>query len=153
MQYHHVERLNRRLVFNWYAKYFGGFVDLNNGVGMIKYIKLMIMMKKRLRMIGFKWLPIIISSNIEGYLTNRTIQNGKFIEDITNSDIYNNLKKEKYPALADMGRSDLLSEPITEIASTQFAIVDYDLPELYGELLDIDTSELKQELLMLENQI
>ena len=153
MQYHHVERLNRRLVFNWYAKYFGGFVDLNNGVGMIKYIKLMIMMKKRLRMIGFKWLPIIISSNIEGYLTNRTIQNGKFIEDITNSDIYNNLKKEKYPALDDMGRSDLLSEPITEIASTQFAIVDYDLPELYGELLDIDTSELKQELLMLENQI
>lgn len=153
IQHHHVERLNRRLVFNWYAKYFGGFVDLNNGIGMTKYIKLMIMMKKRLRMLGYKWIPFIISSNVEGYLTNRTIQNGKFVEDITHSDIYNNLKREKYPALDDMGRSDLLSEPITEIASTQFAIVDYDIPELYGELLDIDFTELKQEMLMLENQI
>ena len=153
IKHHRVERINRKLVFNWYAKYFGGFTDLSNSAGLTRYIKLMIMMKKKLRMLGFKWLPIIISSNVEGYLTNRTVQNGKFVEDIEHSDIYKNLKKEKYPALDDMGRSDLLSEPIADIANTQFAIVDYELPDLFGEILDIDYTELKQEMLMLENQI
>ena len=81
------------------------------------------------------------------------IHNSKIISEVEDSDVYANLKTERYDALVDMGREDLITMPINEILNTQFSVVDYDAQELYGELIEINGDELKQEMLMFENQI
>jgi hypothetical protein len=81
------------------------------------------------------------------------IHNNKIIAEIEDTDVYHNLKNERYDALIDMVREDLITMPINEILNSQFSIVDYDADELYGQYMDIDGDELKQEMLMFENQI
>jgi hypothetical protein len=111
------------------------------------------MMKRYFQLLGYTWIPIIISANLESRINNRMIHNSKIISEVEDSDVYANLKTERYDALVDMGREDLITMPINEILNTQFSVVDYDAQELYGELIEINGDELKQEMLMFENQI
>ena len=150
--HHKINTIGKKLVFYFYAKHFGGFSDLKH-VNLTQYLKMMIMMKRYFQYLGYTWIPLIISANFESRINNRMIHNNKIIAEIEDTDVYHNLKNERYDALIDMGREDLITMPINEILNSQFSIVDYDADELYGQYMDIDGDELKQEMLMFENQI
>ena len=113
----------------------------------------MVMMKKRLRLLGNKWLPMIISANVDGKLNSRLIHNGKFIDDVEQSSTYINISGDKYNTLVDMGRSELIITPLANLVNTQFNCVEFENPELLNQPITIDVYELSQEYLEFVDKI
>ena len=152
MKNHKISYITKSLVFYYYAKYFGGFNDLKH-ITLKQYMKLMVMMKKRLRLLGNIWIPMIISANLGGKINSRLIHNGKFIDDVEQSSTYINLSNDKYNTMIDMGRSELLISPLATLVNTQFNCVEYDTPELLNEPIMIDIYQLSQEYLEFVDKI
>ena len=147
-----VNRISKNLIFYYYSKYFGGFNDLNH-INLKQYIKLMILMKRKMEFIGYRYLPQIITANVEGRINSRTIHNAKFIERIENSSIYQNIRNEKFKTINDLDKGDLLINILSTLVNTQFTYVDFDNQELNGKAIEMDLDVLSQEFLDFVNQI
>ena len=147
-----ITRFQSQLVFYYYAKYFNGYRDLNM-LNRTQYLKLLIMLKKRLQYQNFIYLPQIISSNIESKLNARTIRNDKFLFKIESSPIYQSLINDKYSTLNSVNKEDLILNLLSTLLNTSFTFVDFDHPELTGEKIEINQDMVSDEFLNFLNQL
>lgn len=146
-----ITKFQSQLVFYFYAKYFGGYRDLNL-LTRTQYVKLLIMLKKRLYFQGCVFLPQILTSNLEGRLNTRTIRNNKFLSKIESSPIYQNLMDNKYEILKDTDKSMLILNILSMLINSKFTFVDYEHPENLGEIIEINQDILSEELMNFINQ-
>lgn len=147
-----ITRFQSQLVFYYYAKYFNGYRDLNM-LNRTQYLKLLIMLKKRLQYQNFIYFPQIISANIENKLNARTIRNDKFLTKIQSSQIYQSLINDKYSTLGDINKDDLILNLLSTLLNTSFTFVDYEHPEMTGEIIEINQNMISDEFLNFLNQL
>ena len=141
-----------QLVFYYFAKYFNGYRDLNM-VTRTQYIKLLIILKKRLYFQEYVYLPEILTANIDGKLNSRTIRNDKFLTKIQTSDIYQSIMSNKYSILHDIGKDDLILKILSRMINTKFTVVNYDHPEQLGETIEVNQDIISEEFLNFLNQL
>ena len=141
-----------QLVFYYFAKYFNGYRDLNM-VNRTQYIKLLIILKKRLYFQEYVYLPEILTANIDGKLNSRTIRNDKFLTKIQTSDIYQSIMSNKYSILHDIGKDDLILKILSRMINTKFTVVNYDHPEQLGETIEVNQDIISEEFLNFLNQL
>lgn len=147
-----INKFQVQLVNYFYAKYFGGYRDLNL-LTRKNYLRLLILLKKRLIFQGFVYLPQILTGNVEK-LNKRTIQNHKFLVKIENSSVYNELVNQKFSTLEELNKSNLILNLLSTILNTSFRLVDYSSPEKLGEKIEINNPDiLSDEFLNFLNQI
>ena len=152
MEHTNVNDISKILVFYYYANIFNGFDSLNN-ISKKCYIKLMIMMKKRLALMGYILIPQIISANLEGRVNNRIIHNTKYNENIKNSPVFINLVNEKFPSLKTTDKEMKVISLLNSIITSRFSIVDYNAPDYTGKNLEINSDTMTQEFLDMVNSI
>lgn len=152
MEHTSVNDISKILVFYYYANIFNGFDSLNN-ISKKCYIKLMIMMKKRLALMGYILIPQIISANLEGRVNNRIIHNTKYNENIKNSPVFINLVNEKFPSLKTTDKETKVISLLNSIITSRFSIVDYNAPDYTGKNLEINSDTMTQEFLDMVNSI
>jgi hypothetical protein len=147
-----ITKFQTQLVFYFYAKYFGGYRDLNM-LNRTQYLKLLIMLKKRLQYQNFKYLPQILTANIESRLNSRTIRNDKFLTKIETSAIYQSIMSDKYSTLGDINKSDLILNLLSTLLNTTFTFVDYDRQDMLGETIEVNQDMISDEFLNYLNQL
>lgn len=147
-----ITKFQSQLVFYYYAKYFNGYRDLML-LNRTQYLKLLIMLKKRLQFQSCVYLPQIISSNIESKLNARTIRNDKFLTKIQSSSIYQHIIEDKYSSLNDIGKEDLIINLLSTLLNTSFTFVDYDNKELLGQTIEVNQDIISDEFLNFLNQL
>ena len=113
----------------------------------------MIMMKKRLALMGYILIPQIISANLEGRVNNRIIHNTKYNENIKNSPVFINLVNEKFPSLKTTDKEMKVISLLNSIITSRFSIVDYNAPDYTGKNLEINSDTMTQEFLDMVNSI
>lgn len=147
-----INKFQVQLVNYYYAKHFGGYRDLNL-LTRKQYLKLLVLLKRRLQFQGLIYLPQILTGNVEK-LNKRTIQNAKFLMKIENSAIYQTLVNEKFSTLEELKKSKLILNLLSTIINTSFTVVDYDNPDKLGEKLEIVNPDiLSDEFLSFLNQL
>ena len=147
-----ITKFQSQLIFYYYAKYFGGYRDINL-LNRTQYLKLLIILKKRLQYQKFVYLPQILSANIENRLNSRTIRNDKFLTKIESSSIYKSIVNDKYSMLTDLNKSDLIINLLSTILNTTFTIVDYEHPDMTGKIIEVDQDAVSDEFLNFLNQL
>ncbi len=149
---HKINKLQMELVNYYFVKYFGGFSDLN-ALKRKQYLKLLILLKKKLQYQGLVFLPQILTGNIVK-LNKRTIQNSKFLNKIEGSSFYQSLVHEKFPTLGELGKENLILNLLSTLLNSTFTFVDYDMPDRLGEEIEIKNQDvLSDEFLSFLNQI
>lgn len=152
LEHHEINKFQVQLIYYFYAKHFGGYQDLNL-LTKTQYIKLMVLLKKRLQYQGFMYLPQLISGNIER-LVKRTIQNKKFLDKIETSSVYQSIIKDKFGILSETNKSNMIINILSTLLNSSFTVVDYDFREKLGENIEINTPDiLSDEFLNFLNQI
>lgn len=147
-----ITKFQSQLVFYFYAKYFNGYRDLNL-LNRTQYLKLLIMLKKRLQYQNFLYLPQILTANIESRLNSRTIRNDKFLTKIETSAIYQSIICDKYSTLADVNKSDLILNLLSTILNTTFTFVDYVRQDMLGQPIEMNQDIVSDEFLNFLNQL
>ena len=151
MKFYRLNRFQVQLVNYFYAKYFGGYGDLNM-LTKRQYIELLVILKKRLQFQGSVYLPQILTANTDR-LNRRTIRNAKFLQKIENSSFYQTIVK-KFDAVNELGKDNLILNMLSTIINTEFRLVDYDLKDRLGEVIEIhNTDILSDEFLTFINQL
>jgi hypothetical protein len=151
MYNHVVSPFQKQLVFNYFARYFGGFRDLAM-VSRRQYIKLILLLQKALQLQGKIYLPQIIVGNILK-LNTRTIQNTKFLSKIETSSIYQSIVKDKFNTIDQIKKNNTILGLLSTILNTTFTIVDYDKPEMTGLPLEVNDDIVSDEFLDFLNQL
>lgn len=149
---HDFNNLSKELVFYFFAKYFGGFRDLNF-IKREQYIKLMIIMKKMLEARGNIYMNQLITANVKGKSSARIIRNSKFLEKVMSSSIYTELMDKKYPSLIDEKGNSPVITLLSRLINTNWELLDYDLQDKMGEPLELDNEVLADEFLKFVNNI
>lgn len=147
-----ISSIGKMIVFYFYAKYFGGFANLNQ-INLRKYMKLMILMKRWLSINGYLYLNQIISANAGGRINNRIIRNNRNLEKAKRTETYGILVNDKYSTLNNSGKEDSPLSPLVTIMNTQFYFVDFDEPDKLNKPLKINFDIIEQEWLDFVNQI
>lgn len=147
-----ITKFQSQLVFYFYAKYFGGYRDLNL-LTRTQYLKLLIILKHRLQYQGYVYLPQILTSNIESRLNTRTIQNNKFLSKIQTSSIYQAIISDKYSTLQDIDKPHMILNLLSTILNTTFTFVDYDHPNMIGKPIELNQDVACDEFLNFLNQL
>lgn len=147
-----ITKFQSQLVFYYYAKYFGGYRDLQM-LNRTQYMKVLVMLKKRLQYQTCVYLPQILTGNIENKLNARTIRNDKFLTKIKTSSIYQKIVSDKYDTLEAINKEDLIISLLSTLLNTTFTFVDYNNPELLGRPIEINQDVLCDEFLNFLNQL
>jgi len=147
-----ISKFHTQLVFYYYAKYFNGFRDLLM-LNRMQYITLVVIMKKRLQMQNYVFLPQLLTANIDSKLNSRTIRNDKFLSKIKTSSIYQTLISDKYCTLEDADKGDLILNILSTLINTTFTFVDYEHPEVLGQAIEVNQDMISEEYLNFLNQL
>lgn len=129
-----------------YAKEFGGFTELKSA-SIRQIMKLVIYSKRELSSKGYKQLQWFISSLLRGKLSNRLLQNNKFVNKLRTSSSYKHLVDEKYGVMMDGLDDDPILRIISRILNNNYVFIEYDQPELTGETIDFNEDIISDELL------
>lgn len=142
--HHHVSDIHVQLM-NIFASSVGcrDLTVLNHN----QYLEMLTIIKRMLQMRGMVYLPQIISANVIS-TNRRIIRNKKFINAIETSSAYENIIKERYSTLMEIGKESMIMSMMSMVVSSQYAIVDYDNPDNYGQVLEINSNDLLSEFLL-----
>jgi hypothetical protein len=142
-----ITKLHQTLINYYYAKYFGGFVELNFAPKR-QLITLMVMMKRRMMKDGFIYLPQLLSGNIEGKMSNRVIQNSKFLNKIETSPLYKVIMEEKYSVIVDLKKeNNSIIGILSSLINSKFTFVDFDMQDVINEPIIINQDTLSDEFI------
>ena len=136
---------NTMLNYN-YAKEFGGFTELKSA-SIRQIMKFVIYAKRELTKKGYTQLQWFISSLLRGKLSNRLLQNNKFVNKLKTSSTYRHLVEEKYGVMMDGMEVDPILKIISRILNNNYVFIEYDQPELTGETIDFNEDIISDELL------
>ena len=137
-----INDFQKSLVFNLFYKYFGDPVSINN-INKIGYIKLVIAASRLLKANNMIVMPYIISSKIVRLQHKKSINKKE------------QLKLEATPyfqAIRNKYRSEKIESYIVELMATivasKFQIIDYDDPELDGQIREFTSDVIYDEIAM-----
>lgn len=128
---------------NLYAKRFGGFQELRSMPDR-SYTKLAIIAKRQLKKAGYQQLPSFITSVVQGRVSNRLLQNTKYISKLRQSATFAHLMNDNYKALKGY-RDDMIIEDESKLLNTIFCYVEYDTPEVTGDPIPFDEDIISDE--------
>ena len=103
---------------NLYAKRFGGFQELRSMPDR-SYTKLAIIAKRQLKKAGYQQLPSFITSDVQGRVSNRMLQNTKYISKLRQSATFAHLMNDNYKALKGY-LDDMIIEDESTLLNTIF---------------------------------
>lgn len=141
----HTNWFHSYLINNMFAKEFNGFQELKIA-GDRQYTKLIIIGKRKLAQMGYTELPWLITSVLQGKMSNRMLRSTKTLNKIKVSETYQRLMDTTYRCLK--GFKD--DEPITIISralTNVYLFNEYEYPELCGEPILFDEDVIGWELL------
>lgn len=147
-----ISKFQVQLCQYFYARIFGGFRDLSL-LSKKKYLKILLLLKKRLQLQGLIYLPAILTANIEGRLNARTIRNDKFLSKIESSSMYQSIMTNKYDTLKEIGKDDTILNTLSVLINTKFTFCEYDFPEKCGQIIDVNPDIVSDEYLSFINQL
>ena len=144
------------LVYSYYTKFFGNYVDLNL-LTRLQYIELLIRLKKKLLIdlgyeedsngrIHYASLPYILTGNVTDKVNTRIIRNNTIISKIEKSYSYQTLINEKYRNLESL-KPKIILQKLSTIINTRFTYVTYEYPELLGTEIVYPDDKIIDELL------
>lgn len=150
------DKLVVKLVFCYFAKYFGSCRDLNL-LDRRQLIELLLILKKKLLIefghretedgkIYTAVLPYILTGNMTTSLNTRMIRNTKFISKVKESPIYEDIMANKYHLL-DTIRPDEFLTIISGLVSAKFTYVTYEQQSLTGQEIHYTDDRLSNEIL------
>lgn len=150
------DKLVVKLVFCYFAKYFGSCRDLNL-LDRRQLIELLLILKKKLLIefghretedgkIYTAVLPYILTGNMTTSLNTRMIRNTKFISKVKESLIYEDIMANKYHLL-DTIRPDEFLTIISGLVSAKFTYVTYEQQSLTGQEIHYTDDRLSNEIL------
>ena len=128
---------------NLYAKRFGGFQELRSMPDR-SYTKLAIIAKRQLKKAGYQQLPSFITSVVQGRVSNRMLQNTKYISKLRQSATFAHLMNDNYKALKGY-RDDMIIEDESKLLNTIFCYVEYETPEVTGDPIPFDEDIISDE--------
>lgn len=152
-EFHTPNKIQVQLVFYHYAKFFGGYRDLNS-ITRKQYFKLLLMLKKKLELKRYVYLPLLLTGNVINKVNSRKIQNAKFLSKIENSAVYEAIMKNKFYLVDELDKPGIINI-LSTLINTNFSYVEYDDPEKTGEAIDISkhVDMLSNEVLNFINDI
>ena len=127
-----------------FANRFGGYTELKH-VGVYNDIKLMIYAKRKYTRMGFKELPYLLSSVLKGKMSQRVLQNTKFLNKYSSSSTHEAQMRDKYPVLIGFRENEplqIISRALTNI----FTYVEYDNQELTGQDIEFNEDVITDEI-------
>lgn len=110
-----------------------------------EYIQMMTIIKRMLQMRGFVYLPQILSANVN--MSTRIIRNKKFLSSIESSSVYKNIIEDKYSALLELGKEDIITNMMSTVVSSTYTIVDFEDKDRTGSELEFSSADLLSEFL------
>ncbi len=135
-----------------FAKEFGGFTELKSAT-IRQVIKFVIIAKRELSSKGYKELQWFISSILKGKLSNRLLQNSKFINKLKTASTYTHLVEDKYMIMIEGFKDDPILKIISRVLNNNYTFVEYNQPELTGEVIVFNEDIISDELLNFIDEI
>ena len=135
-----------------FAKEFDGFTELKS-CSIRQVMKFVVIAKRALSRKGFKELQWLISSLLKGKLSNRLLQNSKFINKLKSSSTYIHLIEDKYDIMIEGFRDDPILKMISRVLNNQYTFVEYEQPELTGEIIMFNEDIISDEILNFIDEI
>ena len=135
-----------------FAKEFGGFTELKSS-SIRQVMKFVIIAKRELSSRGYKELQWFISSLLKGKVSNRLLQNSKFINKLKTSSTYTHLIEDKYMIMIEGFKDDPILKMISRVLNNSYTFVEYDQPELTGETIVFNEDIISDELLNFVDEI
>ena len=89
----------------------------------------------------------------EGKLSNRLLQNSKFINKLKSSSTYIHLIEDKYDIMIEGFRDDPILKMISRVLNNQYTFVEYEQPELTGEIIMFNEDIISDEILNFIDEI
>jgi hypothetical protein len=134
-----------------YARHFGGYRYLKS-LERKDYMMLTLLLKKKLLMSGYRYLPQVITANLLK-LNRRVIRNEKFLSKLERSTTFQELTSNKFKALEYLGKDDTIIRLISTLINSTFGIVEFESPDLLGETLEVAHDTMSDEILMFLTEI
>lgn len=139
------------LLENFFAKEFGGFSELH-AMPERFYTILAIIAKRRMIRDGYKQMPFLITSAMCGKVSNRMLQNTKYISKLQASDRYKDLMEKDYKALIGY-HDDMIIDDESKILNRVYCFEEYDMPELTGKQICFDEDIISDEYMILLDNV
>lgn len=141
-----MDKFHNTMINYNYAKEFGGFTELKSA-SIRQIMKFVIYAKREMDKKGYTQLQWFMSSLLRGKLSNRLLQNNKFVNKLKTSSTYRHLVEDKYGVMMDGVDVDPILKIISRILNNTYVFIEYDLPELTGETIDFNEDIISDELL------
>ena len=140
-----INKLQRNLIFLFYAKYFGSTNSLYY-CNVKEYVMLMVLMKKYLEMNNFTYLNKILSATVESVVEKKTL-NKKNLTKVVESDKYNLIIANNYSdSMFNILDSNAILKFVATLINNTFIINEYN-GNSNGEELEINHDVVSDELL------
>ena len=147
-----LDKFHNTLINYNYAKEFGGFTELKTA-SIRQVMKFIIYAKRELKQKGYTELPWLISSILKGKLSNRLLQNTKFINKLKTSSTYKHLVNDVYGIMMEGLKDDPILKMISRILNNNYVFIEYDQPELTGEVIQFNEDIISDEMLNFIDEI
>lgn len=129
------------IVLQFFAKYFGGYYDLNS-ISKKDYIKLLIIFKKIMASLGFVYIHQIMSGNLSKAIKRRKISN-KQLAKIETSARFVKMMEQYTQAISS--ENNPIIKTIAMLINTAIEYCDYDNPDMNGTLIEADIEIISDE--------
>lgn len=140
----HADWFHSYLLTNMFAKEFDGFQE-QKIMGNRHYAKLVIIGKRKLLKEGYRQLPWLLSSTLQGKLSNRLLRNTRILNKVKASETHQKQMDCKYYCLKNF-KDDEDIAVISKVLINDYLFNEYDKPELFGEPITFDEDEIGAEL-------
>lgn len=133
------------LINNMFAKEFNGFQE-QKIAGDRQYTKFIIIGKRKLYQMGYTELPWLITSVLQGKMSNRMLRNTKTLNKIKTSETYQRLMDTTYRCLKGFKEDEPISV-ISRALTNVYLYNEWEKPEICGEPILFDEDVIGWELL------
>lgn len=151
---HNPSPLQVQLVYSYWGKYFGSGRSTTL-INRREYIILLLILKKKLLLqAGYNSneefaedtkLPYLLTGNVKDKINTRLIRNNKYVSKLEESDIFKDLKTNKYHNL-NIIRPDYLLSLMSQVINTTFTYVVYEDDSLLGKEIEFNEDKISDEL-------
>ena len=147
-----LDKFHNTLINYNFAGEFGGFTELKSA-SIRQLMKFIIYAKRELTSKGYTELQWLLSSILKGKVSNRLLQNTKFINKLKTSSTYKHLVEDTYGVMMEGMDDDPILKMISRILNNSYVFVEYSMPELTGEPIEFNENNISNEILNFIDEI
>jgi hypothetical protein len=141
-----MDKFHNNIVNYNYAEAFGGFTELKLA-SIRQTVKFIVYCKRELEKKGYKEFQWLVSSILKGKMSNRLLQNTKYISKLKTSSTYKHLVEDKYDIMMEGIDYDPILKMISQVLNNNYVFVEYNMPELTGEVICFNEDIISDEIL------